>query len=382
MGEGGLPFRPEPDERTLWSEAEKEATALAAAGLLVEDPALLEYVGGVAAKLAAPIAGAPLARVSVFRDPGLGAFSLPDGRVYVHTGLLAQMESEAELAGILAHELSHVIHRHALVAARRAHGSRPGTTAHPLARPSQGHHGSARTLADASETLLNRGLRLAHRADVEGLGADLERHADEEGLARMQAAGYDPRGFLRLLERLERLAIVTDARSAWNPFGNRSALHERVETVRRLVGDGAGAAGPHGDPEFMRRVLPAVRENALLLLRSGRFTAAEGLLERVLAATPGDAVAHLYVGDLHRLRAQQVDGEAARAALLERARRAYDRAALLDPAFADPWRQLGLLHYQAREPAEASQAFARYLALRPAAPDARRIREFIAELAR
>ena len=49
---------------------------------------------------------------------------------------------------------------------------------------------------------------------------------------------------------------------------------------------------------------------------------------------------------------------------------------------ADPWRQLGLLHYQEGQPALAREAFGRYLALAPGAPDARRIREFIGELDR
>jgi Tfp pilus assembly protein PilF len=219
---------------------------------------------------------------------------------------------------------------------------------------------------------------------VDGLGDDLEREADAEGLARMASAGYEPGEALRLLERLERQAAGARGEWSWNPFGARPAIHRRVAAISRLLaGRSAGDAGAgSGDAEFRRRVRTAVRENALLELRRGRFAAAEEQLDRVLGLAPGDAVAHLYAGDLHRLRAQHADAAADRARLLDRARRAYDRAVRLDPAFADPWRQLGLLHYQAREPAEASLAFARYLRLHPGAPDARRIREFIAELGR
>ena len=52
------------------------------------------------------------------RDPTLNAFSLPNGRIYVHTGLLACLESEAQLAMILGHEMTHVTNRHPLALSR------------------------------------------------------------------------------------------------------------------------------------------------------------------------------------------------------------------------------------------------------------------------
>ena len=60
----------------------------------------------------------------------------------------------------------------------------------------------------------------------------------------------------------------------------------------------------------------------------------------------------------------------------------YERAAILDPSSPDPYRQLGLLHYQDKDFARAREAFQRYLAIRPDAPDARRIKEYLGELSR
>ncbi len=50
-------------------------------------------------------------KVKVVKDPFLNAFALPDGSIYFHTGLLARMENEAQLATVLGHEIAHFINR-------------------------------------------------------------------------------------------------------------------------------------------------------------------------------------------------------------------------------------------------------------------------------
>jgi tetratricopeptide (TPR) repeat protein len=128
---------------------------------------------------------------------------------------------------------------------------------------------------------------------------------------------------------------------------------------------------------------PAVaREHAALDIRAWRFGIAKEELDRVLAATPNDPVAHLYYGELYRLQAQHTGRPEDRAPLLEQARQAYERAVALDPVYPDPFRQLGLLYYQSRNTEQAQDAFRKYLALKPDAPDARRIMEYLDALDR
>jgi regulator of sirC expression with transglutaminase-like and TPR domain len=127
---------------------------------------------------------------------------------------------------------------------------------------------------------------------------------------------------------------------------------------------------------------PLVRENANEDVRAGRFTIAQRQLDRVLAATPGDAMAHLYHGELRRLMSQRARDAAVARQSLALAEASYDKAAELDPSLAEPHRQLGFLYYQRRDYARASAAFTRYLELRPDAPDAERIKAYLTELAR
>jgi predicted Zn-dependent protease len=382
MGYQGQPFRPEADEGQLWAEADQEAEKLEKLNKIYDDPLLDEYLAKVADRLIpgeVKAAGAPGFRFVVFRDPTLNAFAMPNGRVFIHTGLLARLENEAQLATILGRELTHVTHRHMLKAYRDG-GSTRLLIGAALAAEDQARGG------DAGNIFLGLGLTLAHAAAVTGYNRDLEREADEEGLAHLVRAGYDPREAPRIFELL-RMDHGEGGTLETFFFGSHSRLAERIEETNRLLETRyvAEAAEPNrtvNTEEFGLRLRSVVRENALLDLRAGRFNLAQAQLDRVLALTPRDPIAQLYYGDLYRLQAQRAKEATDRERLARLAVERYERSAGLDPAFADPFRQLGYLHYQQGERARAREAFEQYLARNPAAPDARRIKEYLLELDR
>lgn len=372
MGWQGQAFQPDPDERALWTQAGLERARVLPGVKAHDDPALAEYLGRLAARLVSPearAAGAPVVRLTVVLDPTLNAFAWPDGHVLVHTGLLARLHGEAQLATMLAIEIAHVTGRHALRAARATSAPPAGEAPPP-------------TLYHVS------GVPLAFTAAVAGHGEGLEREADASALERIVAAGYDPREAARAFERLaagrEGGREVEDRIETFR-LGQPARRERGLATMRRLLATRYRDLDPaplvRDTEECQARLLPILRENAGLDARAGRFALARAQLDRALERAPRDPVAHLHLGDLWRLQAQRVRPEEA-SALLARARATYERAAALDPAYADPHRQLGLLHYQARDAARAREAFQRYLALAPDAADARRIREYVAELER
>ena len=82
---------------------------------LLRAPTVSGYLRAVGGSLVARLDAQPFTyRFFVVRDQNLNAFAVPGGYVYVHTGLLLSVESEAELAGVLAHELVHVAAHHAV----------------------------------------------------------------------------------------------------------------------------------------------------------------------------------------------------------------------------------------------------------------------------
>lgn len=399
MGYQGKPFRPEPDERKLWSDAEKEEEKLAKLGKSYDDPLLEEYLAEVASRLVpeeALKAGAPAPRVAVFRDPTLNAFAMPNGKVYIHTGLLARVENEAQLSMVLGHELTHVTNRHALMFNRDAKNKQIWFSALAIAaslgvavaagkQQGKGNYTSAEVLRTTSNLFLGLGLELAFIAAVNGFGRDLEREADRQGMERMVQAGYDPREAPRVFVLLK--DDHGDGSKLENFFfGNHPRLDERIANTQELLKTKyAGfdeTAVVTNSEDFAMRTRTVVRENAALDIRAGRFGLAKAQLDRVQALVPKDPTTWLYYGDLYRLRAQRAKNPADKPPLLAQALDAYERAASLDSTYPDPFRQMGFLYYQTKQTDKAKDAFRTYLALKPNAPDARRIKEYLVELDR
>lgn len=357
----------EMDERALRDQAGREEERLFKTGKVHDEPPLDEYLAGVVSRLVPASSAAEDAapvRLTVLRDTAPNAFVLPNGRLFIHTGLLARLDNEAQLAAILGRETVHLTERHALRAGRDA--------PEPFLPP-------------AFSPLLDQGLPLTYAAAVTGYGRDLEREADVESLTRMVRAGYDPREAPGAFERLRQDA-GGPSRIEGFYLGNRARLDERLAGARKWLqarsSDLSFDALVKGSEEYALRTRVALRENAGLEVRAGRFGLGRSQLDRVLALTPGDPVAHLYYGDLYRLEAQRARRVEDRAPLVRQARESYERAMALDPSLPDPLRQLGFLYYQTGELARSREAFERYLALKPDAPDGRRVKEYLIELQR
>jgi len=395
---GRTPFTPSPEERRLWSEAEREEESLLTRVTIYEDPRLDEYLGRVAAKLTPGDVGpdGPVIKLVVLRDATLAAFAMPEGRVFLHTGLLSRLENEAQLATILGHEVTHVYERHYLAFSGGGDSAtilnKLRDTVTSLGTPPSAivdrrdQFVGAAVLSRTANAILGLGLKIAAVTAINGYGRDLERQADVGGMAALVRAGYDPKESLKLFKLLRDEVAGRGPLEAFF-YGNPARLQESFDValhqLRKVYGEEAQRTDlVKSTDDFDERMRAVVRENAALDIQAGRFPLAKKQLERVLKASPKDAIAHLYDGELHRLQSQRAKSVAERDTETRMARESYEQSAALDPAYPDPFRQLGLLYYQQKEPAQARAAFERYLALKPDAADAKRVREYLGELER
>jgi predicted Zn-dependent protease len=159
-------------------------------GGLYDDPYLQQYVDGVGQGLV-KVCDRPHIQYYFFviDSPIMNAFALPGGYIYITRGLLAEIENEAQLAGVLGHEIGHVCARHSAISISEAVGYQMATLA-AMATPNAGE---MITVASAlSQTMML------------GYSREREFESDTMGLSYMYRAGYDPTqmaAFLYLLSR-------------------------------------------------------------------------------------------------------------------------------------------------------------------------------------
>ncbi|HYH45567.1 MAG TPA: M48 family metalloprotease, partial [Thermoanaerobaculia bacterium] len=125
----GGSFEPLDDEVELWEESRAEEEKLLESVRLYDDPLLESYLEDIVESLTPPgMAANPHLRyrVRIIEDPTLNAFAYPHGSIYIHTGLMARLENEDQLATVLGHEMSHVEGRHMLRQRRSAQNKEIG----------------------------------------------------------------------------------------------------------------------------------------------------------------------------------------------------------------------------------------------------------------
>ena len=202
--QGGA-FKPLRDEQALWERAREEEKKLLENARLYQDPLLDSYLEQIVTRLNPPgMAANPELRykVRVVEDPTLNAFAYPHGSLYVHTGLLARLENEDELATVLGHEMTHVENRHMLRYQRSMLNKQIGLSIAAVAAAvvladaegdalSKGDWGKAAAIDAFGSLIVGLGLQLAFLASVNGYGRGLEVEADEGGFGKVAAAGYD-----------------------------------------------------------------------------------------------------------------------------------------------------------------------------------------------
>lgn len=189
---------------------------------LVRDPQLTAYIQRIGQRLAStPEAGGYPYSFKIADDQAVNAFALPGGPVYVFTGLIRTAENESQLAGVLAHEISHVALRH---------GTSQASKANLVQLPAL----LAGSIVGADGSLLGRlaqlGIGLGANSVLLKFSRTAEDQADRLGARMMARARYNPIEMARFFEKLEsqagpRLQFFSDHP---NPGNRMRAIQEEI----------------------------------------------------------------------------------------------------------------------------------------------------------
>jgi predicted Zn-dependent protease len=193
------------DVQSEIAEGKKAHPQVLAAFGEYEDPKLQAYVNDVGQRLAKASHRPELDwHFTVLDSPDINAFALPGGYVYITRGIMAYMESEADLAGVIGHEIGHVTARHSSQRVTRQQAAGLGVLAATIlgaVLESQGLRGATRGASQASQ-----GIAAGYVAKY---SREQELQADKLGAEYLAGINYDPRNMvdvIKLLENQERFA--------------------------------------------------------------------------------------------------------------------------------------------------------------------------------
>ncbi|MGB6007458.1 M48 family metalloprotease [Castellaniella sp.] len=211
----------------------------------IADLDINQYLTSLGRKLASH-APQPLSQtITVFavRDPAINAFALPGGYIGIHSGLVVAAQSESELAGVLAHEIGHVMQRH---------------IARGIAQQSQGTGLMVASLIGALLAALAGQGDLAMGVATFGQAATIDRQlgfsrsaeqeADRAGFQMMRQAGFDPRGMVDMFRRLMNASRLNEG--AGGGYASTHPLSiRRLSDIENRIAELPPVAA-HPDPEF------------------------------------------------------------------------------------------------------------------------------------
>src|ERR1044071_4930247 len=160
-------------------------------GKFIEDPVITEYVNRVGQNLALHSDAKIPFTIKVLDSDDVNAFALPGGFLYVNKGAILAADSEAELAGVMAHEIAHVCARHGVEQASKA------TLANYAMIP-------LIFMTGGLGYLVYQGVQIGVPLAFLKFGRGAEAEADKLGAQYLWAAGYDPNTFLTFFEKLEK----------------------------------------------------------------------------------------------------------------------------------------------------------------------------------
>jgi predicted Zn-dependent protease len=158
---------------------------------MVQDPVITEYVNRIGQNLVRNSDAKVPFTIKVIDSDEINAFALPGGYFYVNSGLILAADEEAELAGVMAHEIAHVAARHAMQQMTRAQYAQMATI--PLVFI--GSWG----IYEAASMAINLALPLTFMK----FSRNFEAEADFLGVQYMYRAGYDPQAFITFFEKIE-----------------------------------------------------------------------------------------------------------------------------------------------------------------------------------
>ena len=364
----GPGYRPtDRDEVGIWKLMDRVEEEVSGSNLLITDKSTNDYVRNLIGRVSGP--AAKDMRIYVARIPEFNAMMFPTGFAVVFSGLLLRMRNEAQLAGVIAHESGHFLRKHQI---RQWRDMRMKTDIFSILAMGAGVAGGAAGVGTGNL------MQLAQLGTILSLlkySRTLESEADAMGLKLIAEQGLRPQA---MSETWDQLIKELDASARYRRRRRRERriglfeTHPLPETRRAELKISAAEVTVPGKvyDDGRARYLNAIANIRPMLLDDQvklNDPGASQYVVETLAIDGWNGLLRFHEAEIWRLRNRA--GDDSRAAL------GYAAAVQYPDAPPDAWRWHGLMLQKAGRTAEARQAYSRYLAMAPNAPDAPFIRQ-------
>jgi predicted Zn-dependent protease len=349
-------YRPAPgsDEAGFWFQVDKIEREVQRSPVRVRDEALNTYVEQIVCRLAGDYCDN--VRVYIIKNPHFNASMYPNGMMHVWTGLMLRVESEAQLAAVLGHEIGHYLRAHQISQWRRM-------------RDGAG-------VAAFFDMVLTGGLAtLAVLGNAMSFGRDQEIEADTFGLDLMVAQGYQPQAAADLWRYVHQEAEADESKRESSLFFESHP--QPVERIQKLEARTASLSEEFSDAKgfearWVEMMTPHYQNFMADHIALQEYEQTASLLNlHTRLGYPVGLVQYFY-GELYRLRKDEGDPKLAIAA--------YRESIASGDSPAQAHRELGYLLLRADEKPAARKHFQAYLKQHPDASDVEMIKYYIDSL--
>ena len=260
------------------------------------DPKVEAYVNSVGQKLAAVSDRKLPYEFKVLNSGVPNAWALPGGKIAINRGLLLEMQTEAELAAVLGHEIVHAAAKHGARGVTRGVLLQGGVMAATVAS-------SGRRLSNLAQLGAGIGAQLINTK----YGRNAELESDRYGIIYMARAGYDPQGAVDLQQTFLNLSNGSERRSDFvsGLFASHPPSAERLATNKRIVAS-MPKGGEVGRERYQQNIASLIRsepayenyEKAKKALGDKDLATARALARKAVAAEPDEGHFHSLLGDI------------------------------------------------------------------------------------
>ncbi len=335
------------EETRVWSSAVELDKALMNKDLIYADPELETYLNETVHKLYPELADA--IHVKPIRASTLNAFALANGSIYIHIGLIARMDNEAQLATVIGHEAVHFINKHNLKQMRNVKNSAAWGTG----------------LGIAVGPLIGA---LAAVSNISGYSKELEREADNESYKRLIISGYDTAEAVKVFQILMAEVKALDIDEPYF-FASHPKLKLRVNSFNKLNKNNTVKGDILNRERFLKITGKARIDSLKEDLASSRYKSVLLALDSSEKLSKYPEYIHYYLGEAYRLRNNDQD--------IAKAEEAYLEALKRSPEFAPSYKSLGVLSMKNHKNDDSLHYFKKYLSLAPEASDRGYVENYI-----